>query len=289
MKFIRHSIVVPESHSFMVNKLDISNNVEIIHSHKNYELNYIISGRGKRYVGGNITSFLPGDLVFLGPDLPHGWEVENPEDNPHSYTIHFNEGLFDSTFFNIPELESLHKLLERSTQGIYFTGIDTSLILEYFEALENLQGFDALIQILHILRFLTQIRETHLISNFHEPWMADRPDSARINKVYDFVFQNFQNEIKLMEVAELLNLSESAFCTYFKKLTKRSFFTFLTEVKIGYSCKLLLEKPDSNISQICYNSGFNNLSNFNRQFRKINNMNPREYRIKYSANPILNS
>jgi AraC-like DNA-binding protein len=287
MKFIRHSIVVPESHSFVVNRLDLSNNVEIIHSHVNYELNYIIRGRGRRYVGGNISFFRPGDLVFLGPDLPHGWEVENPEENPFSFTIHFNEDLFNTKLFQIPELESLQKLLERSGQGIFFSGIDTDAIQDDFEKLHNLKGFDALIKVLHILRFLTQVRNTYLLSNFTETRNSSHPESLRINLVYDYVFQHFQEGIKLREVAELLNLSESAFCTYFKKLTKKSFFTFLTEVKIGYSCKLLMANPDSNISQICYDSGFNNLSNFNRQFRKITDMNPREYRVKYSGNPIL--
>ncbi|MFC2115865.1 AraC family transcriptional regulator [Bacteroidota bacterium] len=287
MKYIRHTIVVPESHSFVVNKLDLSNNAEIIHSHKNFELNFIIRGRGRRFVGGNISFFKPGDLVFLGPDLPHGWEVENPEDQPLSFTIHFNEDLFDATLFQIPEFESLQKLLERSRHGIYFSGISPEVIQEYLETLKDLQGFDAVMKILQILRFLTQIKNTYLLSNFNETWIGNEPETVRINKVYDYVFQNFQEGIKLNDVAGLLNLSESAFCTYFKKLTKKSFFTFLTEVKIGYACKLLLADQDNNIAQICYNSGFNNLSNFNRQFRKITNMNPREYRIKYAGNPIL--
>jgi AraC-like DNA-binding protein len=288
MKHVRHRIVVPESHSFVVNKLDLGNNLEIIHAHKNYELNFIINGRGRRFVGGNIAFFEPGDLVLLGPNLPHAWEAENTEDKPMSFTIHFSEDLFDSKLFKIPELESFQKLIEKSRLGIFFDDIDPALVQNYFETLKKLQGIDAILHIFKILRYLSQIKTAHILSTFTKDRNENPPQSVRLNIVYDYVFRNFQKGIRLNNVATLLNLSESAFCTYFKKHTKMTFFNFLSEVKIGYACKLLLADPDSNIAQICYRSGFNNLSNFNRQFRKITNMSPREYRNRYAGNPILN-
>ncbi len=287
MKFIRHRIVVPESHSFMINKLDLSDNKDIIHSHNNFELNYIVNGQGRRFVGGNIAIYDSGDLVLMGPDLPHGWEVDNPEDMPMSITIHFQEDLFDAKLFRIPEFEALQNLLEKSRSGIFFRSVDQEIINTYLEELKNLHGFDAMLQILKVLKYLTQVRDIQILSTPEYLGNKNQFESEKINKVYDYVFRNFHNGIKLKDVADLIHLSESAFCTYFKKLTKKSFFTFLKEIKIGYACKLLSDNLDKNISQICYESGFNNVANFNRQFRELTNMSPREYRMKYAGSPEM--
>lgn len=283
MKFIRHRIIVPESHSFMINKLDLSQNTDVIHSHINYELNYIVSGKGRRFIGGNISLYGPGDLVLMGPDLPHGWEVDNSLNAPRSITIHFKEDLFDAKLFRIPEFEFLEKLLEKSKSGIHFRNIDIKIIEGFLLELMGLQGFDAMIKLLQILRYLTKIQDTQVLSMSDFIWRHNKPvQLERINKVYDYVFHNYNKDIRLKDVAELVNLSESAFCSYFKKLTKKSFFAFLKEVKIGYACKLLTESNEYTIAQICYNSGFNNMANFNRQFREVTNLSPREYRIKYA-------
>jgi len=286
MKFIRQRILVPESSSFMVNRLDLSLNTDKIHSHKNYELNYIINGWGRRFIGGSIARFEEGDLVLIGPDLPHGWEVESPENTPESITVHFQEDLFDSKLFMIPEFESLHKLLEKSSAGICFKSVDHALILKYLNELMQLDGFNSMIHILLIMRYLTQVTDTQVLSASECAWNKIQSDSERINRVYDYVLHNFQNSIKLKDVADQINLSESAFCAYFKKTTKKSFFTFLKEIKIGYACKLLSEGTEMNVTQVCFNSGFNNVANFNRQFRELTNMSPREYRKKYTVAQI---
>ena len=286
MKFIRQRIIIPESGSFMINKMDLSQNTDRIHSHRNYELNYIVKGIGRRFIGGSIARYEEGDLVLMGPDLPHGWEVEKSEEQPLSITIHFQEDLFDSKLFMIPEFESLHKMLNKSSAGIHFKGIDHNQIREYLNELQILKGFDSMIQMLLILKYLTQVKDAQILSRSDHAWNKIQSESERINKVYDYILHNFHNNIKLKDVADQINLSESAFCTYFKKTTKKSFFTFLKEIKIGYACKLLVDSGDLNISQVCYNSGFNNVANFNRQFREITNMSPREYRRKYSIDEI---
>jgi AraC-like DNA-binding protein len=279
--------VVPESNSFIINKLELSLNRDVIHSHRNYELNYIDNGRGRRFVGGNIAQFEPGDLVLMGPDLLHGWEVDNPDDAPVSITIHFQEDLFDVKLFKIPEFGSLQKLLVRSRSGIYFKSINPGMTKDYLLKLKELHEFDAIIHLLKILKYLTQVKDIQILSSPDYLWNQNQSETERINAVYDYVFRNFHKDIRLKHAAERVNLSESAFCTFFKKLTRKSFFTFLKEVRIGYACKLLLDDTDMNISQICFNSGFNNVANFNRQFREITNMNPRKYRIKYAGKSAL--
>ena len=282
MKFIRQKIFVPESHSFMINKLDMSQNTDKIHSHRNYELNYIIKGSGQRFIGGSIARYESGDLVLMGPDLPHGWEVENSKDIPESITIHFHEEIFDARLFKIPEFESLQRLLDKSNSGIFFQNIDHKLFGIHLDKLQSLYGFESMIQILVILNYLTQLKDTQILSASDYAWKKIQSESERINKVYDYILHNFHDGIKLKDAAEQINLSESAFCTYFKKITKKSFFTFLKEIKIGYACKLLSDSKDLNIAQVCYSSGFNNVANFNRQFREITNLSTREFRKKYS-------
>lgn len=287
MKYIRHRIVVPESHSFQINKLYLNLNTDIIHSHKNYELNFIVNGHGRRFVGGIISLYEPGDLVLMGPDLPHGWEVDNPEEGPVSITIHFAEDLFDSALFRIPEFDMLQLLLERSKHGLHFASIDPWKFQTLLEELIQLRGYESMIQMLKILGHLTTVREVQSISTGDFSLNKDQNELERINKVYDYVFHNFNGEIRLKEVARLVNLSETAFCSYFKKRTKKTFSRFVKEIRIGYACKLLSNSTDKNIAQICFESGFNNVANFNRQFREITNLNPRQYRLKYCLRPTV--
>jgi AraC-like DNA-binding protein len=283
MKYIRHRIVVPESFSFKVHNLDLSLNSDIIHSHSNFELNFIIKGKGRRFVAGNISAYETGDLVLLGPDIPHGWEVDNPEDSPMSITIHFQEDLFRSGLFKIPEFESLQKLLDAARSGLCFKNIDYDTVRYLLEELKLQQGFDAMLKLLNVLRYLLYESDKQKITAIDCINNQNQVEIKRINLVYDYIFRNFNSEIRLKEVADLIHLSESAFSAYFKKHTKKSFFAFLKEIKIEYACKLLTEESDMNISQICYESGFNNVANFNRQFREITNMSPREYRHKYAS------
>lgn len=283
MKFIRHRIVVPESYSFQVNKMNQKLNRDIIHSHKNYELNFVVNGSGRRFVGGNISMYGPGDLVFMGPDLPHCWEVDNHNEDPVSITIHFKEDLFDKQLFSVPEFSSLQKFLEISKQGIYFKSIEVEKVHKYLEDLRKMHGFYSMLQILKILGYLMSVTDTQLISSADFNLNQHESELETINQIYDYVFRNFRSGIKLKEVAAQANLSESTFSAFFKKRTNKTFSTFVKEVKIGYACKMLTDSSELNIAQICFDSGFNNIANFNRQFKEITEMSPREYRMKYSS------
>lgn len=282
MKYLRHRIVVPESHSFQINKLYQEQNTDIIHSHKNYELNFVVDGSGRRFIGGNISLFTPGDLVLMGPDLPHCWEATSVVERYTSITIHFKEDLFDSKLFRIPEFVSLHSMLERSRYGIHYKGVDTQTIEKNFKELQQMHGYESMIQILKILGYLTTVAEANTISAADFNWDQDQVELERINRVYEYVFRHFNQVIRLADVAREAHLSESAFCIYFKKRTKKTFSSFLKEIRIGYACKLLSDSGERNVAQICFDSGFNNVANFNRQFREVTGMSPREYRKKYA-------
>jgi AraC-like DNA-binding protein len=278
MKFIRHRIVIPESHSFLINKQNQDQNTDIIHSHSNYELNYVLNGRGRNFIGGNISTFGPGHLVLMGPDLAHCWEVDFPEETYTSYTIHFHDNLFDSNLFRMPEFNSLGILLERSKQGLYFESTTIKWIERELEELAGMNGYNSMLVMLRILGKLSEIDNVHVISSPDFYWDQNNFKSERINKVYEYVFRNFYQEIKIKDVADQAKLTETAFSAFFKKMTKKTFSNFIKEIRINYACKLLLNNGEQNISQICHDSGFNNVANFNRQFKEINGMSPREYR-----------
>jgi len=206
MKYLRHRIILPESHSFQINRLNQKQNTDIIHSHKNYELNYVVGGSGRRFVGGNISRFTKGDLVLLGPNLPHCWEADDPQYHYISITIHFKEDLFDSKLFQIPEFVSLQAMLERSRLGIHIKDVDTRKVEESLEELRRLHGYESMIQMLKILGFLTTVTEAQTISVADFNRDQDQLELERLNKIYDYVFRHFREVIRLSEVAREVSI-----------------------------------------------------------------------------------
>jgi len=278
MEIVERKIVVPDNHSFIINELDLTRNRGVMHSHKNIELNFMVNARGKRFVGGSISDFAEGDLVLLGPDLPHCWVIDNKDEEPVALTVHFHENLFHSNIFNVPEFDALYQLLNRAKHGIYFRSIKFDAIKSLLMELKELAGFEAMIHLIRIFRFLSDTEDIQTLANDRINAHTMQLNDDRVNKVYEYIFHHFQDGIKLHDLAELVNLSEGALCSYFKKTTKKSIFTFLKEVKIGYACKLLTSDTGKNVSEVCFESGYNNLANFNRQFKEINHMSPKEYR-----------
>ena len=280
MEIIQRKIIVPASHSFIINELDLTQNKGVVHNHINYELNYMVNARGQRYIAGNVADFYEKDLVLLGPGVPHCWEISNKKDLPRSITIHFSESFFDASLFNIPEFKSIKQLLNDAQNGLFFPNYDNHHLCNLFYTLKQLSGFEAVIQVFRILEYLSQISYQFITPSLHT-WNINNFNDERLKKVRSYVLLHFQQGIRLKEVADLVNLSEGAFCSFFKKSTKKSFFTFVKEVKIDYACQLLTNSVHKSVSEICFESGFNNLANFNRQFKEVTHMSPTEYRAKY--------
>jgi AraC-like DNA-binding protein len=139
-------------------------------------------------------------------------------------------------------------------------------------------SFESFIKVLEIMKFISKIEDIETLEMAEFNWNTNLPQNQRLKKVYEYVFYNFKDSIKLNEVASQVGITEGAFCTFFKKSTKKTFSHFIKEVRIGYACKLLHEDKDRTISQICFESGYNNFANFNRQFKEITGTNPKNYR-----------
>jgi len=281
MEVIERTVILPDNQSFIIRKLELKNNKGIIHTHDKYELNYIVDAYGRRFVSGNISNFIPGDLIFMAPGVPHCWEIDNKEMEPKAITIHFHRDFFEKATVNIPELGFLQNLVKKSEYGLFIKVVDREMLLEAFTELINMEStFDNLIGIFKLFRSIANVEDIIPLATTEFKWDMDLPQNQRLKKIYEFVFYNFQKNIKLNEVASLIGLSEGAFCAFFRTSTKKTFTGFIKEVRIGYACKLLNENNDKLISHVCFESGYNNFANFNRQFKEITKLSPKGYRQK---------
>ena len=279
MEFLVEKIHVDALNSFRISERDLGDHTAHVHSHQNYELNYISSGWGHRFVGDNISDFRKDDLVLIGPNLPHSWRIEgtNPASPPQCIVIHVHETFMGSHFFQTPELAAVRSLLAHAAEGIHFRGEQVRTVATLLKRMLTQHGLSSLITLLQLFEVLVNSTDYCYLSSPLYMGLSQRRDFEKINRVYEFVFHHFQEPIKLEQVAQLVNLTPAAFCRYFKQKTRKTFNEYLKQVRIGFACKRLVETSD-NISEICYESGYNNLSHFNQQFKQLKGLTPRAYR-----------
>ena len=246
-----------------------------IHFHSEFELNIISNIEGKRHIGDSIEDFKYFDMVLVGPNVPHKWASEQTHGNV--VTIQFQETLFHEDILKRNSLSKIREMLQNSHRGIVFSPAIIPLIMRRLQKLNALKGFDATIEFLSMLQDLAVSRDQRRLVSHGYSNNFETPKSRRISKVTRFVSANYLNEIKLADMAELASMTETAFSAFFKKQMKMTLSDFILDYRIGHACKLL-SSTNMSISEICYTCGFNNLSNFNRQFKKKKNLTPKEYR-----------
>ncbi len=250
-----------------------------LHFHPEFELTAILQGRGRRFVGDHIANFKEGDLVFIGSNLPHYWHSDTCKLS-HSVVIQFRESFFNNAFFEIPEMREIKNLLSLSKRGMMIRGHDSEEIVRRMHSLLRLKDSKAVMEVFTILGILGSCQHYKLLSSSGFTPYYDNADCNRINKICQYVFDNFAGEINSLEAAALINMTLPSFCYFFKKHMRRNFTSFVNEVRIGQACKLLIE-TDKNISEIAYQCGFNNLSNFNRRFKDLKHTSPNEYKRNF--------
>ena len=261
-----------------------------IHSHPEYELNLVMGVSGVRLVGDNTERFNEYDLVLLGPYLYHKWTGAEYEDGKlkkyRVVTIQFSIDLFEGPMFQKERFYRIRKMLDNSIRGIKFEGDVFKTAMTKMLSLTKDKGFTNILEFIDLLDLLSKTQSiTYLASEGFTPATL-KWESKRIQQAYNYIIKNFsETKFKLNDVAALINMSESAFSHFFRKYTNKSFTEFLTDVRIGHTCKLLLS-TDETISQIAYRSGFNNIANFNRLFKKNKNCTPLEYRQRHKEKTI---
>jgi AraC-like DNA-binding protein len=244
------------------------------HYHPEYELTYIVKGNGYRIVGNTYENYTEGDLVLLGPNLPHTWTGKAIENESfEAIVIQFSKE-FITSFLGFDESYSIKNLLENSARGIAFEA--TQDLVQAIKSLIEKEGMDRILQLISALNQLAQSNYTLITPNtFHT--IASKKSELRINEVCLFIQNNFNSNITLKQVASQIYLTESNFCKFFKKATGKTYSDYLNEIRINEASRLLLQ-TDKTISQISFECGFETLSYFNRVFLKKKNQTPSVFR-----------
>jgi AraC-like DNA-binding protein len=252
------------------------------HFHPEIELTYIVRSQGKRFVGDSIEDYEPGDVVLVGPNLPHTWESESRgAGRPEALFCQFSPGFLGERLFQAPELALVRKLLLRSRQGISFTGETGRAVAGRLERMDGLPAGARLLALLEILELLSRSREGRTLSSKAFVPSLRTTDAGRIDRVCRFIHEHLTEPLTLSQVARAAPLSVPAFSRFFRRATGKTFVRYVNELRIGLACRALIES-DRTIAQIAGDSGFGNLSNFNRQFLALKATSPREFRAHYS-------
>jgi len=261
------------------------------HHHPEYELVWIKKGSGIRLVGDHIERFEDNDLVFLASYLPHEWRcndscyINGDEFLGECVVIQFLHDSFGQGFFELPENKRLQGFLSQASQGCKIFGETQKKVMSLMQEMLSVDEVDRLFILFSVFKILSSTDEYRLLSSpaFLKPYITE--NNSPMKNVIQYIHQNFQKEIKINELLEISNMSNTTFFTSFKKMYRMTFKKYLQHIRIGYACRLLLD-GSFNISQIGYESGFNNLSNFNRHFKAIKGCTPKEYKKQHQEKRV---
>lgn len=247
------------------------------HYHPEIELVYINGGSGKRQIGSHISYYTDGDLILIGSNLPHCGFTNEQTGNKNETVIQMKPNFLGNEFFEIPEMASCQNLFSQAKAGIAFEGETKKRIGSMIEMMENQMPFERLLSMLTILKELELSKEYTILNAVGFSMEMQVQDNDRINVVFNYVKDHFQESITLDEVSQLVSMTTPSFCRYFKKITNKTFTTFVNEYRLVHASKLLAEMPIS-INEICYESGFNNFSHFNKSFKAYTGKSASQYR-----------
>lgn len=285
-KSIYFQIPKIEKEGFVVQYDNLNHFYDQLHHHPELQLIYILEGTGDLFIGDSITVFEPGNLFLFGSNQSHllksdpKYFQDNCTDMSRSISIFFKDNSLGDGFFDISETAVIKSLIDRADQGLHFAPDTAEEFGSRMKSLLDKTGFDRFLEILAILNDLAQRDEYKFLAGVSSSHPPTDKESERINNVINYILQHYKEDIELSTIAEIGNYSKAAFCRFFKQRTRKTFTEFLNEVRIAQACKLL-RNTDLNISQVCFESGYNNVSNFNRQFKRITDTTPKDYAQKF--------
>ena len=262
------------------------------HFHPHYQLFTVVEGTGTRFIGDDIRPFSVGDTVFLGPNMPHLWRSDRAYFEKDSglktqgIVVYFTADFLGKDFFEKPEMYALKHLFETGERGLDIQGKMRQLVKKELKELTLTSGFDSILKLLSLLQKLAQSNDYQYITSIGYENTHKLSETERMRLVHEYVLKHYKEKISLSAVASLANMTGAAFCRYFKNRTNKTFSEFVSEIRIGHACKLLLEDKVS-IAQICYESGFNTVSNFNNQFKMLKGKSPKQYQKMYVVTGLV--
>ncbi len=253
------------------------------HYHQEYELSFITEGSGRRIVGDSIEEFHPGDLIFIGPRIPHVWFPEETHRQQHSgrtfesvYML-FNQDILPEAICVLPEFRNIRKAALYSERGIRIVGDTLNEVSSIMLQLPYMNRIKRLMMFYEIMDLIGQSDSFSFLASADYIKTRFEPTNTRVTRIHEFLMKNYQGDIDLKEIAEVAHMAPASVCRFFKNSTGLTIFEYLNKIKINYACQLLLN-TDKNILDISYDCGFNNLSHFNKQFRKFMGATPSQFR-----------
>jgi len=273
-----------QAYSFSIRQDKIANVNNRWHYHPEIELVHFHQGTGTQFAGDHIKRFFADDIVLVGSNLPHYWRFDTPiESNqnaniPVSTVVHFTPDFWGQKFLDLSENKPIKAVLEKAGRGLLLSGNLKEQVASEIGNLNYAEGPERIMILMKILLFIHRSEEFTMLSSIGYQNTLLNSESDRINDIYEFTFNNFNKKIYLEQVAGISGMVPNSFCRYFKSRTGKTYLQFLTEIRVGHACKLLMDNNIS-IKEICYESGFMNFSCFHRRFKEITGQSPQHYRI----------
>ena len=273
-----------EQETVRVESWDLPYFYEPIHFHSECQLTYIYDSEGILLIGDKLDRFKKGDLYLIGPNVPHvfrndiSYFNDGSKGRARAISVFFLKDSLQGMFNNIPEARQIEKLFQNADYGLRLSRENSAKFLPNMKKLLQLTGIQRVFELLTTCSQISLNKNVEILST-KAPMILDLEDSARLNKVFNYIISHHQKNISLDEVAALICMTPTSFCRYFKRLTQKTFSQYLIEVRINTACKYLVDKG-YNVSEACYSSGYNNISNFHRHFISITGMTPNIYKHK---------
>jgi len=275
--------------SLIVVKRDVPYFDTPFHFHPECELVYVTNGTGKRIIGDKIEVFGPGDMVFLGPNIPHVWYsdssfyIKNSGLNSTAIVLYFSKEIFGDNFYHLEECQLLKDFFNKAQRGLKIYGTAHENIAPLLAKMNESSGLQKIVYLLQILECLSTSKETEALASISYKNSYDTKDNHKIDAVFLYLNKNFMRDISMPEVARLCHMTPQSFCRFFKIRTKSTFVDFLNDIRISHARKLLIESDEQTIAEIAYLCGYKNLSNFNKLFKIKTRLTPKEYKRNLKA------
>lgn len=256
------------------------------HFHPELELHYLIKGEGVRFIGDNISNFSDGEVVLLGENLPHKWccRTDRSQDvtrrEVDAIVLHFPSNFMGNETLLLPEARLLPLLYEKAKRGMVIINESRERLIPLIEAASKAENLDRLVTLLSILQILSETKDFYQVTREQSFFQLRKYETERLNIVCSYTMANYSQHITLEKIAAISHLTETSFCRYFKLMTNKTYYDFLTEIRINHACYFLIEDKMS-IEQVADKCGFYNISNFYRQFKKVIGTTPLTYKREY--------
>jgi AraC-like DNA-binding protein len=259
------------------------------HYHPEFELTLILEGSGQRLVGDSVEEYGPGDLVLLGPNIPHTYRSSPRENSNRAIVLQFRPELLGDIFFSLPEMRFLNHFLDRAAQGFAFTFPSENkkaLLHEKIQALPARSNSTQILELLEVLDTLASTTALHALSRTHVLPTVKAEDQKRIGAICNFLCEHYDQEIDYVRLTKKLHMSQASICRFFRRATGRTMTEYVNGYRISVAAQLLRE-TDKSILEIAFEVGFGNYSHFNRQFQRSKGRTPRHFRAMFGSSSAL--